>query len=176
MVAIQTKTPMPQLIFPLDANAVEAFQRAPIALCDAGSVSLDSIKQAVEARPGLRLLIVDHLQRIISGRRDRRDLEVGEVARGLKSIAKDAKCTVVALCHMNRGIENPFMAERRPQKADVRDSGEIEQEADVLIFLHAKRADLTLHQMPCQLVIGKNRHGEEGDVPMIFDKPARRFR
>ena len=90
---------------PLPEPILSWWRRAPIAISDQGTISIAQIRAIAERRVGIRLLIVDHIGRVAGGRRDNRVLEVGDVARGLKSIAKDLGCTVVAICQLNRRVE-----------------------------------------------------------------------
>ena len=149
---------------PLPPDVKAAFAKAPIGVCDSGTVSIDEIKSLAEGRFGVRLVIIDHLTRII-GKGDNRALEVGSVARGLKSLAKDLGCTVLALCQLNREVER---AARSPHLADLRDSGEIEQEADIVLFLHKSDLGHEIH-------VGKNRYGPCQRISVSLSEDTRRF-
>jgi len=163
-----------QLPRPLPDALLNAFRASPVAVVDSGTITIHDIRLLAESRPGLKLLIVDHIGRIVGQRRDSRVLEVGEVARGLKSIAKDLRCTVVALCQLNRRVEGT--EEKEPRLSDLRESGEIEQEADSVVFLWTKERDILLDQLPGFATVAKNRHGRLSRVATMFDKPARVIR
>lgn len=149
---------------PIPPNVLAAFRNAPLGICDSGTVSMEEIRALADGRYGLKLLIVDHLTRII-GKGENRALEVGSVARGLKSLAKDLDCTVLALCQMNREVEKTG---RLPHLADLRDSGEIEQEADIVVFLHVGKEGHAL-------IVGKNRYGPCTTVQVKMNEAGRRF-
>lgn len=123
------------------------------------------------------MIIVDYLQ-LIKGpeESERRDLEVAYVSRSLKALAKELDIPVVACAQLNRGIEQRGK-EKRPQLADLRESGAIEQDADVVIFVHrpimGMKPDKTdpgyeelLHK--AEIIIGKQRNGPVGDLELVF--------
>lgn len=124
--------------------------------------------------PGV--IAVDYLQRLTSDRRgDRRDLEVGEFARGLKTLAQEIGTTVIAPSQLNRGNES--RTDKRPQLSDLRDSGELEQEADIVILLH--RDDY--YDKECSrageadLIIAKHRNGPTETVSVAAQLHHARF-
>ncbi len=123
------------------------------------------------------MIVVDYLQ-LIRGpeESERRDLEVAYVSRSLKALAKELDIPVVACAQLNRGIEQRGK-EKRPQLADLRESGAIEQDADVVIFVHrpimGMKPDKTdpgyeelLHK--AEIIIGKQRNGPVGDLELVF--------
>ncbi len=138
-----------------------------------GTIRIGDIRTLAESRIGLKLLVIDHVGRIVGGRRESRTLELGDVARGLKSIAKDLQCTVVSLCQMNRRIEGS--EDKHPRLDDLRESGELEQESDSVTFLWTEDRDRTKALLPMTLTLEKNRHGPTVSVPVVFDKAKRRF-
>jgi replicative DNA helicase len=107
------------------------------------------------------------------GRQDSRTLEVGDVARGLKALAKDVGCTVIGLCQLNRQVEG--RDSKMPRLADLRDSGEVEQEADGVVFLWTKSEDLTAPFLPVEFYLAKNRHGALRRETRTFNRPALGF-
>lgn len=124
--------------------------------------------------PGL--IVVDYLQRLSSDRRvDRRDLEVGEFARALKTLAQELGTTVIAPSQLNRGSEG--RSDRRPQLSDLRESGELEQEADIVILLH--RDDY--YDRECQrageadFIVAKHRNGPTDTVSVAAQLSYSRF-
>lgn len=160
---------------PLPESLLQWWKMSPIAITDSGTVSIQDIRSLAEARLGLKLLIVDHVTRIVGGRRDSRALEVGDVARGLKNLAKDLKCTVLSLVQLNRRVEGADTA--RPRLSDLRDSGELEQEADVVMFLWNQLKGEAKYQakVPTILTVEKHRHGKTGDVHLTFDRIGRKL-
>ncbi len=111
--------------------------------------------------------------KVIGVRRDSRVLEVGDVARGLKALAKDLQCTVLALCQLNRRVEGSD--EKEPRLDDLRESGEIEQEADSVLFLWTPERDVTQAKLPGFLSVKKNRHGPLARIQTVFDKAGRQI-
>ncbi|MCH7493809.1 replicative DNA helicase [bacterium] len=132
---------------------------------------------------GVAMVVVDYLQLVTSagwGRRaEKRYEEIGAISRQLKFLAKDLKCPVLALSQLSREIEK--RDDKRPLLSDLRESGSIEQDADAVIFIHNPSAGLRedhqakAEELPVELHLLKNRHGETGIRRFIFDKPAQRF-
>ena len=125
----------------------------------------------------VQAVFVDHLGKIVPPRADTRTLEIGAIARALKELAKSLTVPVVAACQLNRAVEGRTLP--RPLLSDLRESGEIEQEADAVLFLwseadqndRAKKAILPMH-----CTIAKNRHGPEDDAVMDFHRASLRFK
>lgn len=149
--------------------------RSAIFIDDETSLSLGELVAKIrrhKAKHGLEVLFVDYIQLIksvqIKGRT--REQEVAEISRTMKLLAKDLGITVVALAQLSRGIEN--RGDKRPMLSDLRESGAIEQDADVIIFpyrpnYYAKdEADGSAEE--AELVIGKNRHGEAPILNCVF--------
>ncbi len=123
------------------------------------------------------MVVVDYLQ-LIRGREDaeRRDLEVAEVSRSLKALAKELDIPVVACAQLNRSVEQRGK-EKRPQLADLRESGAIEQDADVVIFVHRPIMGMKMNKEDpeflemkhkAEIIIGKQRNGPVGDLELVF--------
>lgn len=134
---------------------------------------------------GLDLLVIDYLQLCESNRRDGRVQEVSEVSRGLKALAKELDVPVLALSQLSRDVEK--RDDKRPRLSDLRDSGSIEQDADVVLFVFreeyylaqgndAERAGLGDAAGKAEVHIAKNRHGPTGTVHLRFDGPTTSFR
>lgn len=133
------------------------------------------------ARDGKRLgcIVVDYLQLVKLSDvlvKQRHDLAVGEVSTELKSLAKELDTTVIALAQLNRGVEQ--RQDKRPTMADVRDSGQIEQDADVIVMIYRDEVynpDTTKEPGVAEISIEKQRNGPTGTVRMRFDGPTTRF-
>lgn len=123
-----------------------------------------AITQMVE-RHGIELLIVDYLQRVRNASAKTREREVAEVSSLLKDMALTHNIPVIALCQLNRMIES--RNDKTPTLADLRDSGQIEQDADVVIFLH--REDLQATSGPVDLIFAKGRNIGVGTVRLYWD-------
>jgi KaiC/GvpD/RAD55 family RecA-like ATPase len=154
-------------------ETLDMIARSPVTMCDVGGVSVDQICEIVRRIEGTKFVVVDHIQRIGSGKSygENRNLEVGRIAQMLKSLAKDQGCTVLALSQMNRGAEG----NGRPGLRSLRDSGEIEQEADAVILLWSREEDLTQIDLPVIFTVAKNRHGEMKEIECIFHKARKLF-
>lgn len=127
---------------------------------------------------GIDMIIVDYLQ-LVKGPEsaERRDLEVAYVSRGLKALAKELEIPVVACAQLNRSIEQRGSKEKRPQLADLRESGSIEQDADVVIFVHRPAMSKSLNKddpdylselRKAEIIIGKQRNGPIDDFDLVF--------
>lgn len=128
-----------------------------------------------QANGGLALVGVDYLQLIPTGStRERRELEVAEVSRGLKMLARNLGVPVVAVAQLNRGLE--LRGDKRPMLADLRDSGQVEQDADVVILLHRPAVyDLDADPAAAELIVAKHRSGPTGVVHLIWLPQRMRF-
>jgi len=155
----------------LPEHILEEFRNSPIRMIDAGTVTLEDIEAIVASSLGTRLVIVDHLTRVSTKRHENRNLEVGLIARGLKSIAKDKQCTVLALCQMNRTGDD----HHQPKLSVLRESGEIEQEADAVIFHWTTEEDMTQRFLKMAVYLAKNRHGALRQVMVSWDKLYKQF-
>lgn len=146
---------------------------SPITIVDKSSITIEQIENVVKRVREKRIVIVDHLQRVATPGRETRNQEIGEVARRLKNIAKDYRCTVLALSQLNRkGDES-----ERPSLPLLRDSGEIEHvEADVIVFNWAQDKDKTGRMMNLACYMAKNRGGQLNERWVEWDKKLKTFR
>lgn len=121
----------------------------------------------VKRKHGLDLLVVDYLQ-LMTGAGDIRNEEIAGISRGLKKIAKDFKIPVIALSQLNRGVET--RTDRRPVMADLRESGQIEQDADVILMLYRDEVydEESPHKGIAEVICRKNRQGRLGTTYMTF--------
>lgn len=125
---------------------------------------------------GLSLIMVDYLQLMRApGFADNRTLEIAEISRSLKALAKELQVPVVALSQLNRSLEQ--RSDKRPVNSDLRESGSIEQDADLIMFIYR---DEVYHDNPdtkgmAEIIIGKQRNGPIGRVPLGFQGQYSRF-
>jgi len=155
---------------------VERLATSRLYLSQAGAPSLGTVLgqiRAARATYGIRLVVVDHIGKVTGGRKETRTLEVGDVARGLKAIGKDLRIPVLAVCQLNRLVESRNV--KRPQLSDLRESGEIEQEADAVLFLWTPEENLRKAELPVVLTLAKQRDGATGEIQGVFDRPRLRF-
>jgi replicative DNA helicase len=166
--------------------ALGRLSEAPLFIEDTPALSIMQIRakaRRLKAEKGLDLLIVDYLQLISGqGRFENRTQEVSYISRSLKSIAKELKVPVLALSQLSRAPEQ--RPGQRPQLSDLRESGSIEQDADVVIFIFRERkaaegqegeADYVQGGYETHLIVGKQRNGPTGDVPVVFLRPYAKF-
>lgn len=161
-------------------QAAEILHDAPLSIVDAGNVNIVDIRakaRRMRSRsPGLDLIIVDYLQLMTSAtarRPDNRQQEVAEISRSLKLLAKELHIPVVALSQLNRNPE--ARADKRPQLSDLRESGSLEQDSDVVMFIHRDDADPAKKNL-ADLIIAKHRNGPTGVVPLQFEPSLTQFR
>ena len=135
---------------------------------------------AVKAAKGdLGLVVVDYLQLVRPGDSERRDLEVAEVTRGLKLLAREVACPVLALSQLSRRVDQTTGKDRLPKLSDLRESGSIEQDSDVVILLHrppvsravapgSMRAEDVVEPEKITLIVAKNRFGPSGAFDALW--------
>lgn len=148
---------------------------------DSGMVTILEIRakcRRLAAEHGLDLVLVDYLQLVHSDKpSQRKDLEVGEISHGLKALAKELELPVVALSQLNRGPEQRDPDKRRPNMGDLRESGAIEQDADVIAFIY--RDEVYNKDSPdkgiAELLIEKQRNGPTGKIKLQFEGRFARF-
>jgi replicative DNA helicase len=122
-------------------------------------------------------MVIDYLQLMQgSGRPESRVQEISEISRSLKQLARELEIPVIAISQLNRGVEN--RPDKRPQLADLRESGAIEQDADLIAFVY--REDYYHRDKPecegkAELIIGKQRNGPVGTVHLTFSKEQTQF-
>jgi replicative DNA helicase len=140
----------------------------------AGIMDVRSKARRLQAEHGLDLIIVDYLQ-LMSGRRsENRVQEISEISRGLKGLARELNVPVVALSQLSRAVET--RADHKPMLSDLRESGSIEQDADIVMFIYReeKYDENTDKKGIAEIVIAKHRNGPVGSVNLrFFDKTAR---
>ncbi|USZ14695.1 replicative DNA helicase [Moraxella sp. FZLJ2107] len=125
---------------------------------------------------GLGLVVIDYLQLMRVHGMDSRVNEIGEISRSLKALARELNCPVIALSQLNRSLES--RPNKRPMMSDLRESGQIEQDADLILFVYRHwyyHQDKPEIQNQAELIIGKNRSGERGTVPLRFLGEYARF-
>jgi replicative DNA helicase len=155
-------------------EAGHAAVKLPMWLDDEGALTLRKVQHKARSVRGLQVLVVDYLQLMQSdGKADgNRNAEIEAISRGLKALAKQLGMAVVVLSQLNRQVEQ--RTNKRPVLADLRDSGAIEQDADVVLMLWPHR-DLDRGQRVVGAAVAKNRQGRQGEVALHFDGTRQRW-
>jgi replicative DNA helicase len=150
---------------------------APLYIDDTSALTVLEMRsrcRRLASEHGLGLVIVDYLQLMRSSRRiDSREQEISDISRNLKALAKELSVPVIALSQLNRKVEE--RGDKRPMMSDLRESGAIEQDADLIVFLYReaaykKRDEITEHDNAAEIIIGKQRNGPTGIVTLTFFK------
>ncbi len=134
-----------------------------------------AVARRLKRRYGIGIVIIDYLQLIESDdKKLPREQQISTITRRLKFLSKDLSIPVMALAQLNRGVEQ--REDKRPRLADLRESGAIEQDADIVMFLHRPEAyDPEDRPGEADLIIAKNRNGPVGNVPLVWLKQQLRF-
>ncbi len=149
---------------------------APLFIDDSPGQSVLEMRtkaRRLQIEHGVKLIIVDYLQMAVSRNLINRVQEVSEISQGLKNIARELNCPVLALSQLSRSVEQ--RGENKPQLSDLRDSGSIEQDADVVMFLWRPAEGDQERPDHMKLTISKHRNGPVGEIDLIFRGEAARF-
>ncbi|MCU7805895.1 MAG: replicative DNA helicase [Candidatus Thiodiazotropha sp. (ex Lucinoma borealis)] len=180
--ASQTKIPLQNLLEgKLDGydlgGTLAKLNKSPLYIDDTGGLFINQIRaRALRAKRkyGLSLLIVDYLQ-LIRAKAESRLQEVSEISRSLKALAKELEIPVIALSQLNRGLEQ--RTDKRPMMSDLRETGQIEQDADLIVFIYRDeiyKPD-SHHKGIAEIIIGKQRNGPVGKVYLSTRLEQSRF-
>ncbi len=181
-------------------SSIDVMHSSKLFVDDQGSVNINQLRSRLRKlksrHPDIELAVIDYLQIMSSvGSRDRH-LEVSEISRGLKMLARELEMPIVALSQLNRGLES--RNDKRPMLSDIRESGSIEQDADIILFVY--RDDVYLYkeekerekaakndgreftptyvekeEEEAEIIIGKQRNGPTGHIKLMFQKKLTRF-
>ena len=177
-------------------NAARELQEAPLFIDHTGAIPIATLAaraRRLKRQHGLGLIVVDYLQLVRApGGRDGRVQEVSEITQGLKALAKELDVPVLALAQLSRQVEQ--RDDKRPQLSDLRESGSIEQDADIVMFVYrepyylerekpqegteeffAWQERMSAVDGTAEVIIGKNRHGPTGAAKMAFEDRFTRF-
>lgn len=151
-------------------QAAERLDGAPLFVVDSGNISIVDIRakaRLLRQREGLGMIIVDYLQLMsLRGRVESRQQEIAEISRSLKMLAKELEIPVIAVSQLNRDPER--RQDKRPQLSDLRESGAIEQDADVVMFIHRDDSDDPTVKGTADLIIAKHRNGPTRTIKLTF--------
>lgn len=160
--------------WPKLTTAAGRLSEAPLFIDDTPAITVLEMKaksRRLKADQGLGLIVVDYIQLMrAGGYTNSREQEISEISRSLKALAKELKVPVIALSQLNRKVED--RPNRRPQMADLRESGAIEQDADVIAFIYRdevyNKSDDNPDKGVAEIIIGKQRNGPTGSVKLAF--------
>ncbi len=167
--------------------AADTLSKAPIMIDDTPALNLRELRSSVRrfcsdkelfGEKKFGLILLDYLQLMegsISKSGGSREQEISEISRGLKALAKEVGCPIIALSQLNRSLES--RPEKRPMPSDLRESGAIEQDADVIMFIYRDIVYNKDTDAPnvAEIIVGKNRHGAMGTVETHFEGRYTRF-
>lgn len=165
------------------ADGMGALSQVPIFIDDTASLTVSDMRtkaRRLAHKEDLGMIVVDYLQLMSGGARfknsDSRVQEISEISRGLKAIAKELNVPVIALSQLSRSVES--RRPQIPQLADLRESGSIEQDADVVAFIYREEYynPETDKKNITEILIKKHRNGATGTVELFFDKEQQKFR
>lgn len=155
------------------SHAMGQLAEAPIFIDDTPGITISEIRtkaRRLQIEHGLKFLIVDYLQLIHGRNLENRVQEVSEISQSLKNIARELKIPVLALSQLSRAVES--RGDRKPQLADLRESGAIEQDADVVMFIYRQDPE---HIEQVTLDIQKHRNGPVGEISLMFRADRTKF-
>jgi len=162
-------------------TAAGPLTEAPIYIDDSPNISITSIRtkaRRLKMDKGLGLIIIDYLQ-LMRGpvKSERRDLEISEISRSLKSLAKELNIPILALSQLNRMLEQ--RSDKRPMLSDLRESGALEQDADLVVFIYRdevyNKDENNTEKGKAEIILGKHRNGPVGTVNLTFLNTYTRF-
>ena len=169
-------------------TAVHFLNQKNIFIEDSAFIKVNEVKakcKLLKNEHGLDLIVIDYLQLLQGSKRtDNRQQEVSEISRSLKQMARELECPVIALSQLSRSVESRH--DKRPMMSDLRESGSIEQDADIVSFLYrsdyyrSENADENEVQEPSdvstvEVIVAKNRNGQTGTAELAFMKRYNRF-
>ena len=208
LLSIQTSIPLQKLrVGDMDNNqwsslngAIDRMNGAKLFVDDQGSLNINQLRSKLRKlknqHPEIEIAVIDYLQIMSGVGKQDRHIQVSEISRGLKMLARELNMPIVALSQLNRGLES--RNDKRPMLSDIRESGSIEQDADIILFVY--RDDVYLYkeeqerkkaaksegkeytseyiekeEEDAEIIIGKQRNGPTGHVKLIFQKKLTRF-
>lgn len=165
--------------WPNITSALEMMGQAPIYIDDEAALSpsdLRSRARRLKRQHGIGLIVVDYLQLMqVPGSTENRTTEISEISRGLKAMARELEVPVIALSQLNRSVEQ--RPDKRPVMSDLRESGAIEQDADLIVFIYRDEVynKESTKKGQADVIIAKHRNGEIGDFTLTFRGQFSRF-
>ncbi len=160
------------------SDAMGELAEAPIFIDDTPGITISEIRtkaRRLQLEQDIGLLIVDYLQLVDPGRKfESRTQEVSVVSQAMKNIARELKIPVLAVSQLNRSVESRG-GDKKPQLSDLRESGAIEQDADVVMFIYRPETEIITPNIQTKVLIAKHRNGPMGEVDLMFRGDRIRF-
>ena len=171
------------------AIAMDAFSQAPIYIDDTAGCTITDLRakcrRLAMAEKNLGLIVIDYLQLIEGTGREDRLQQISGISRGLKILAKELNIPIIALSQLSRAVEG--RQDKRPQLSDLRDSGSIEQDADIVMFIYRDEyyknaeseddeAERATNKGEAEIIIAKHRNGPVGTVKLLFQGNITKFK
>ncbi len=166
--------------------AADTLSKTPIMIDDTPALNLRELRSSVRrfasdkqlfGEKKFGIIMIDYLQLMQGSSKGQqsREQEISEISRGLKGLSKEVSCPIIALSQLNRGLES--RPDKRPMPSDLRESGAIEQDADVILFIYRDVVYNKESEFPnvAEIIVGKNRHGSMGTVETHFEGRYTRF-
>jgi replicative DNA helicase len=169
----------PERDYPKLAIAAQRLSEVPIYIDDTPALSILELRAKArrlkrDRQAKLGMIVVDYLQLMQGPASDNREQEISSISRSLKALAKELDIPVIALSQLNRQVEQ--RSDKRPLMADLRESGAIEQDADLILFLYRPSVyDANADEHEAEVIIGKQRNGPIGNVRLVFFSDHTRF-
>ncbi len=159
------------------ASSLGIIDTIPLVVDDRPAATVSYVRskaKKIKRQGGLGLVVIDYLQ-LMRGVGDNRTQEIGSISRSLKALAKELKVPIVAMAQLNRGVEGRH--DKRPLLSDLRDSGEVEQDADIVIMLHREEIYNPSDEWNglAEVLVRKNRNGVIGEFMLCFDGASMQF-
>ena len=160
------------------AAVAGSLSEAKLFIDDTAAISVMELRakcRRIRREHGLDLVIIDYLQLMGGSRAENREQQISEISRSLKALAKELNIPIIALSQLNRSVES--RADKRPYPSDLRESGAIEQDADLILFLYRDEVYNKDTKFPgiAEVIISKHRNGPTGVVYLTFLKQFTRF-
>ena len=177
--------------FDLIQSGLATIHDFPIYIDDRGGLSFEEIvkisRRQIKRNPNIKFIIIDHVQLIRGKYYDQRNLDLGLISAGFKTLAKELRIPVIALAQLNRELERRINPYKRPKLSDLRDSGSLEQDADNVVFLYRPwvygddldpsnpKDRIEIHESDCELIVAKQRNGPTGTIKCLFFDSIQKF-
>ena len=165
--------------WPRITSATEVLSNSPIFIDESGGLTPTEVRaraRRLKREHGVGLIVVDYLQLMtVAGGKENRATEISEISRSLKALAKELECPVIALSQLNRSVEQ--RTEKKPVMSDLRESGAIEQDADLILMIYREEVyePSTPRKGIADIIIAKQRNGPTGEVQLTFLGEYTRF-